>query len=147
MTKNFILFSFFILAIFAFSCEEPVANDPPPTTQETLAALSEYSLVNKLFADAFSETDDAAKYSDDQIDGDKNGSKVGYPIITITPLDAVTWPKTVTVDYGADNFLCQDGRLRRGVITFETTGFYRNPGTEVTITFQYQPTKNNYQPS
>lgn len=138
MTKYFIFLSFALLAIFAFSCKEPVVNDPPPTTEETVKTLSEYSLVNKLFADAFSETDDAAKYSDEQIDGNKNGTKEGYPVITITPLDATTWPKNVTIDYGTSNFLCQDGRYRRGVINFETTGFYRNPGTVVTITF------NNY---
>ncbi len=138
MTKYFIFLSFALLAIFAFSCKEPVVNDPPPTTEETIKTLSEYSLVNKLFADAFSETDDAAKYSDEQIDGNKNGTKEGYPEITITPLDATTWPKNVTIDYGTTNFLCQDGRYRRGVINFETIGFYRNPGTVVTITF------NNY---
>ena len=125
----------FSLAIFTFSCKEPEEEETPPTTEETLNALSEYSLVNKLYADAFSETDDAAKYTDDQIDGEKNGSKEDYPIITITPFDAVTWPKDVTVNYGTTNYLCQDGRYRRGVINFETTGFYRDEGTVVTITF------------
>jgi len=125
----------FSLAIFTFSCKEPEEIDNPPTTEETLNALAEYSLVNKLYADAFSETDDAAKYTDDQIDGKKNGYKEDYPIITITPFDAVTWPKDVTVNYGTTNYLCQDGRYRRGIINFETTGFYREEGTIVTITF------------
>jgi len=143
MTKYFILLSFALLAIFAFSCKEPVENDPPPTTEETLAALTEYSIVNKLYADAFSETDDAAKYTDDQIESGKKSTKEGYPTITIEPFDAVTWPKTVTVDYGPTNYLCQDGRYRRGVINFETTGFYHTEGTVITITFDnyYQ---NNY---
>jgi hypothetical protein len=136
MTRFFILLSITALAIFAFSCKEPEDHDTPPTTQETLTALSEYSLVNKLFSDSFSEADDAAKYSDDQIDGDKSGTKEGYPIITISPLDATTWPKDITVDYGTTNYLCQDGRNRRGIIHIETTGFYRDPGTVVTITFE-----------
>ncbi len=143
MTKYLIFLAFALLAIFTFSCKEPVVNDPPPTTEETRKVITEYSLVNKLFADAFSETDNAAKYSDEQIDGSKNGTKEGYPTITISPLDATTWPKTVTIDYGPTNFMCQDGRNRRGVINFETTGFYREPGTVVTISFNnyYQ---NNY---
>ncbi len=136
MTKYLTLFFIALLGVVMFSCkEEPEPIVTPPTTQEAVNALAEYALVNKLFSDAFSEADDAAKYTDDQIDGNKNGTKDG-PIITITPFDAVTWPKTVSVDYGPSNFLCQDGRSRRGVINFETTGFYREEGTIITVTFE-----------
>jgi hypothetical protein len=136
MTKCLTLFFIALLGVVMFSCkEEPEPIVTPPTTQEAVNALAEYALVNKLFSDAFSEADDAAKYTDDQIDGSKNGTKDG-PIITITPFDAVTWPKTVTVDYGLTNYECQDGRLRRGVINIETTGFYREEGTIITVTFE-----------
>lgn len=138
MTRYYILLTFALMAIFAFSCKEPVVNDPPPTTVETRQALTEYALVSKLFSDAFTQTDDAAKYSDKQIDGGNKGTRATYPIITIEPFDAVTWPKDITIDFGTVNFLCQDGRYRRGIINFETTGFYRDAGTIVTITF------NNY---
>jgi hypothetical protein len=136
MTKFLILISIALMAIFAFSCKEPVEADPPPTTAETLNALTEYSIVNKLFSDTFSETDDAAKYSDEQIDGGNKGTKDTYPIISIVPFDAVTWPKDISIDYGTENLLCEDGRYRRGKINFETTGFYRDAGTVVTITFE-----------
>jgi hypothetical protein len=135
MTKYLILLVIAVLGIVMFSCKEPEEVETPPTTEEALNALTEYALVNKLYADAFSETDDAAKHTDEQIDGAKNGTKDTYPEITITPFDAVTWPKNVTVNYGPTNFLCQDGRQRRGTINFETTGFYREEGTVVTITF------------
>jgi len=143
MTKYIILFVIALLGVVMFSCkDDPVPVDTPPTTDEALAAIGEYVLVNQLFSDAFSEADDAAKYTDEQVDGAKNGTKTD-PIIIITPLDAVTWPKTVTVDYGTENMTCQDGRLRRGIINFETTGFYSEEGTVVTVTFDnyYQ---NNY---
>ncbi len=119
-----------------FSCKDPEPIDTPPTNEEALNTISEYALVNKLFSDAFSETDDAAKQTDEQIDGNKNGTKDDYPTITITPFDAVTWPKTVTVNYGPTDYMCQDGRNRRGIINFEITGFYREDGTVVTITFE-----------
>ncbi|HNQ68198.1 MAG TPA: hypothetical protein PKN32_07460 [Bacteroidales bacterium] len=135
MTRNLILLLIALLAMFTFSCKEPQETEDPPTTQETLNALAEYSAVNKLYSDAFSETDDAAKYTDDQIEGKSGNTKDGYPIITITPFDAVTWPKTVTVNYGTTNYLCQDGHYRKGTINFETTGFYRDEGTVITITF------------
>lgn len=136
MTRLIILLSITALAIFAFSCKEPEDHDTPPTIEETRTAIAEYSLVNKLFSDSFSEADDAAKYSDDQIDGDKSGTKEGYPVITISPLDATTWPKDITVDYGTTNYVCQDGRTRRGIIHIETTGFYRDQGTVITLTFE-----------
>ncbi|PLX09648.1 MAG: hypothetical protein C0596_01105 [Marinilabiliales bacterium] len=135
MKKYLVLFLISVLGIVMFSCkDDPEPIDTPPTTQEALNAIAEYALVNKLFSDSFSEADDAAKYTDEQIDGTKNGTKEG-PTITITPFDAVTWPKTVVVDYGETNYLCTDGRYRRGVINFETTGFYREEGTVITITF------------
>jgi hypothetical protein len=135
MKKYLILLCFAILGIIMFSCEQPVEEEEPTTTEQTLNALKESSIVNKMYCDVFSEADDAAKYTDAQISGKNNGRKSTYPIITITPLDATTWPKTVTVDYGTLNFLCTDMRFRRGIISFETTGFYREPGTVITITF------------
>lgn len=137
MTKLFILLMITALAVAMFSCKEPAVDpiDTPPTNEQVLNVLTEYALVNKLYSDAFTETDDAARYTDEQIDGAKNGAKEGFPIITITPFDATTWPKDVTVNYGTTNYLCQDGRYRKGIINFETTGFYREPGTVITITF------------
>lgn len=135
MNKLIILFSITALAIFAFSCKEPANVDAPPTTQQTLTTLSEYSIVNKLFSDSFSEADKAAKNSDEQIDGNKNGAKDGYPIITISPFDLTTWPKEIKVDYGTTDYMCPDGNKRRGIINIETTGFYRDPGTVITVTF------------
>lgn len=134
--KNYVIYLLIaLMAIAMFGCkDDPDPVETPPTIQEAVGALSEYALVNKLFSDAFSETDDAAKYTDEQIDGAKNGTK-NFPIITIDNIDLTTWPKNVTVDYGTTNFTCQDGRVRRGVINFQTTGFYREQGTVITITF------------
>lgn len=36
--------------------------------------------------------------------------------ITIVPFDTINWPKTITVDFGPVNCLCNDGRYRRGQI-------------------------------
>lgn len=144
MNKLIILLSITALAIFTFSCKEPEDHDTPPTIQQTLNTLSEYSIVNKLFADSFSEADDAAKDGDNQIDGNKNGTKDGYPIITITPFDATTWPKEIKVDYGTTDYTCPDGNKRRGIINIETTGFYRDPGTVIKVNFDnyYQNSYN-----
>ncbi|HRY99806.1 MAG TPA: hypothetical protein P5550_12190 [Bacteroidales bacterium] len=34
--------------------------------------------------------------------------------VTIVPFDTITWPKTITVDFGPVNCLCNDGKYRRG---------------------------------
>ncbi len=123
------------LIILGYSCKEKDPQDNPPTNDQVLKAVQDYSIASKLFSDSFSESDKAAKNSDEQIDNHNQGQKDGYPIITITPFDAVTWPKNITVDYGNTNYLCQDGRYRRGKILIETTGFYRQAGTVITVTF------------
>ncbi|MEJ5268551.1 MAG: hypothetical protein WHW07_12205 [Bacteroidales bacterium] len=123
------------LIILGYSCKEKDPQNNPPTNEQVLKAVQDYSIASKLFSDAFSESDKAAKNSDDQIDNHNQGQKEGYPIITITPFDAVTWPKNITVDYGNTNYLCQDGRYRRGKILIGTTGFYRQAGTVITVTF------------
>jgi hypothetical protein len=53
---------------------------------------------------------------------------------TITPWDLTTWPKTVVIDFGTTNCLCNDGNNRRGVITAVFTGPYQDSATVITVT-------------
>lgn len=53
---------------------------------------------------------------------------------SITPFDAVTWPKTVTINFGTTNCLGDDGNFRRGIITAVFTGPYLDSGTVITVT-------------
>ncbi len=130
------LFSLFVFA--ACDKDEDIVKDPPLTESEkAMNVMTEYVLVNKLFSDAASEADGAAKDVDDQLAGKSNVHKSkNYPVVTITPFDTVTWPKTVIVNYGETNFLCPDGRYRRGVINFEITYWYHVEGTQLTVTFE-----------
>lgn len=125
-----------LLIIYGISCKkDDDNNNQTPTNEQVVKAIQDYALASKIFSDAFAQSDDAARKSDDRIDNNTQGQKDSYPIITITPFDAVTWPKNITVDFGETNYLCQDGRLRRGKIMLNTTGFYRQEGTVITITF------------
>jgi hypothetical protein len=47
----------------------------------------------------------------------------------------VTWPKTLTIDFGPTNCLGNDGKYRRGKIIVNHTNWYRQPGSVHTITF------------
>ena len=53
---------------------------------------------------------------------------------TVT-IDSVATPHTITVDFGASNCLCSDGRYRRGQINISYSGHYRDAGSTHTITF------------
>jgi len=54
--------------------------------------------------------------------------------ITITPFDTVSWPKTIVIDFGTTGCVGSDGNHRKGIINIVTTGWYRSPGTVITIT-------------
>ncbi|MEO6901747.1 MAG: hypothetical protein ABI315_01170 [Bacteroidia bacterium] len=54
--------------------------------------------------------------------------------VTITPLDTITWPKTVVIDFGSVNCLGFDGVYRRGIITAKFSGRYRKAGTVIEST-------------
>ncbi len=53
---------------------------------------------------------------------------------SITPFDLVTWPKTVTIDFGTVNCLGSDLNNRRGIITAVFSGPYLDSGTVITVT-------------
>ncbi len=58
--------------------------------------------------------------------------KGGFPIVTI---DTTASPKTMSIDYGTTNYVCEDGNLRRGIILVTWTGPYRSAGTVINISF------------
>ncbi len=136
-TKLLIILSSLVFLMLALSCEKEENDNnftQPPTNQEAVDALAEYALINKLFADAANETNAAAIDADNQLQGTEGNDK-SFPIIIITPLDLETWPKTVVVNYGETNVLCNDSTYRRGILNFVTTGWHHDVGTEITLTF------------
>lgn len=51
-------------------------------------------------------------------------------------LDLSTNPYLLSIDFGEENCLCNDGRYRRGKIMTTFTGMYREPGTVITHTLE-----------
>lgn len=49
--------------------------------------------------------------------------------------DTLSSPRTLTIDFGTTNCLCNDGRYRRGVINVSYNGQYRDSASVHTITF------------
>lgn len=57
--------------------------------------------------------------------------------------DTVSVPHLMTIDFGATNCLCMDGRYRRGQIMVSYNGHYRDSGYTHTITFNNYFVNNN----
>jgi len=54
---------------------------------------------------------------------------------TVT-MDTTAFPRMLTIDFGEENCLCNDGKYRRGKIIITFTGRYREPGTVITHNFE-----------
>jgi len=51
-------------------------------------------------------------------------------------IDLSSIPYLISIDFGEENCLCNDGRYRRGKIMVSFTGLYREPGTIITHTLE-----------
>ncbi|MBU0765382.1 MAG: hypothetical protein KJ607_11170 [Bacteroidetes bacterium] len=110
-------------------------NSPANPAQNAVTVAKEDATNDAVFSDVFRQVDDAARSSDESLEsGNKSISTNGCAVVTITPFDLITWPKTITIDFGDVNCLCNDGVYRRGVITAVTTDWYRNDGCVITVT-------------
>jgi hypothetical protein len=58
--------------------------------------------------------------------------------------DTVSVPHTLTIDFGATNCLCADGRYRYGKIIISYLGHYADSGSSHSITFNNYHVNNNW---
>ncbi|TNJ44988.1 hypothetical protein KFZ70_12045 [Tamlana fucoidanivorans] len=95
--------------------------------------LNEYVLVNGIFQDVVNNVGDAILKAESELKGEQIGSENG-PELIIEPFDLETFPKTITVDFGRGT-LCEDGIVRRGIITIISSGWFGQLGSFHTTTF------------
>lgn len=110
-------------------------NQQTGIAESAVQVAKEDATAQFIFADAFNQVDGAIKDQEESIQSGKKSIKTSYPYATITPFDLTTWPKTLTIDFGPTNLLCDDGVFRRGIITSVVTDWYTNTGAQVTVTF------------
>jgi len=111
------------------------------------ASINEIVLVETVYAD-ISEQIEVNIYNAEDIlfNGHKTGQnnlKETCANLSIAPFDTITWPKTITVDFGNSNCLGDDGRSRRGKVLISTTGRYHDSTTVLTVTFDNYYLNNN----
>ncbi len=131
---NFFAALFFAIGIFAFTaCEsedDAKLQENDPTTLKTLA--EDYISVAGLFV---------LSDIDEQTSGDTQKSATvveGYDcrIVTIHENDnGEFWPRRWSIDYGETGCEGLTGNIRKGVINIELTDFWKNSGSQRTITF------------
>lgn len=56
-------------------------------------------------------------------------------VITVSPQDLTTWPKTVTIDYGTTGCTGVNGYVRKGKITYTLNKRVREAGATLTVSF------------
>ncbi|MFN5181538.1 MAG: hypothetical protein ACK5D5_00785, partial [Bacteroidota bacterium] len=136
-TKINLLFSAALILISAsfFSCKKDKNEEDNDTSDAADNALSQQS-----YNDLGTMADEALR------NGTSNTYKFSNPnsvLSVCANLDLTSGTKvpistdgkdTITVDYGATNCLCNDGRYRRGAVRFVYTGPYRSAGTVITVT-------------
>jgi hypothetical protein len=126
-----------ILAVLFISCEETELKQTVDSAS-AIEALTEYATINKVYQDVGNNGGDAVLSAESSTTASKSSeTKTDGPIITVTPLDFTTFPKTTTIDYQS-GVLCKDGITRKGVVTIVSTDWYGKVDSEHTSTF------NNY---
>ncbi|NVO04014.1 MAG: hypothetical protein HXX09_15060 [Bacteroidetes bacterium] len=98
--------------------------------KDQLAAQNNSDAENA-FSDVFKQIDIVSKDTTLGVLGTIN---ISCATVTMSPI-GLTYPKTITIDYGTTNCEGTDGRFRRGKIIAVTTGKYRDSLTSITVTF------------
>jgi hypothetical protein len=133
MKTKTIINSLFVVAtigILISSCRkrEEKDNDTGAASDNSLAEGT-YNDVNNIADEA--STGSLSSYLAPHDDGYKS---VLSTCATVT-IDTTVSPRLITVDFGATNCMCSDGRNRRGKVLVSYTGAYRDSASTHTITF------------
>lgn len=127
MIKN--IFSVPVQMILLFSMISLASCVRERDTDTSMA--SELAMHEFAYHDASEIADDAAtKNTGENL---SNYKTRGY--CAVLTHDNVSNPRTITIDFGAANCMCNDGRTRRGKILVSYTGNYFDIGSVHTITF------------
>lgn len=112
--------------------DEEVIND------ETTVSLSD-AIAESLFDDVTTIADQAYSY----INSERKANLTTISDCAIITIDLIATPKTMIIDFGNSNCLCNDGRYRKGIINISFTGNYREQGTIITYNFDNYFVNNN----
>lgn len=149
---RFLPFAFLLtITTFLFSCQKdntaapPVSDDEAVTmSEENSAADAAYEETAEIGLSADADLEAAARAGNNNFGAGVHANinlfselalRLGPCVeIAVSPNDS-TYPKTVTIDYGA-GCLCRDGKFRKGAIILHYTKPLRVSGAVLTITLR-----------
>ncbi|MBU3822588.1 hypothetical protein KO566_10980 [Flavobacteriaceae bacterium XHP0103] len=125
-----------ILTLLFLGCDKEESVKPNTDANAAVEALTEFTVANKVFQDVGNNSADAVLSAESSTNTSKsNNTKANEPVITVSPLDFTTFPKTITIDYQS-GVLCKDGITRKGKIIVVSTDWYGKKDSEHTATFE-----------
>lgn len=133
---SLVLFSIVLLALNACKKDKPEITGDNDTSTSIENAMSDAAF------------NDVANIADEGYTGSISSYKTGGSSVFLSTCATVTFdttssPKLFSVDFGANNCLCNDGNYRRGKINVGFQGFYRDSGSVHSITFDNYFVNNN----
>jgi hypothetical protein len=99
-----VAFSLFVLS----ACKQEEAAFAP----RTVGIIEEQFLSS----DLFDEVLDEVEYTSEMWFGELKTGFDDCRIVTVEPMDRVTWPKTITIDFGTQGCLVREGLIKKGKI-------------------------------
>lgn len=124
-------------AIVLNACKKDEEDDPNQSEQaeRQVNATKDDALADKLFSELTDITDEAMRSQDKSYKDMVLDTIFMGPCVTVT-IDTLSFPNTVTIDFGDENCLCNDNKWRRGKIHVEHSGPYWAVGTVITTTLE-----------
>ncbi len=125
---KFVMIVMIGIAISLTSCKKDQGL-PDDTSAASYDAMAEriFNNVSNIADEAYSE-----KTANNKTE---NGKRLFLGECVEITLDLTAIPYVLTIDFGNENCLCNDGRYRRGKIIVSFTGRYREAGTVITHSF------------
>ncbi|MDP4266251.1 MAG: hypothetical protein Q8880_02300 [Bacteroidota bacterium] len=113
--------------VFVFSaCKDDKTDTNTRTAEDAISAVS-------IIYDIFNQIDAIAKDSNYHLSKSKNSDLTSC--MTVISSSDNSFPKLVTLDFGATNCLGSDGKNRRGKILFNISGKYYDQTTSISVAF------------
>lgn len=125
--KSFVT-AFFAISLVAFSAcsREEVALAP-----NTLKNIEDQILSFDLMDDVLDEVE----YTSEIFWGSLKSGFTDCRTVTVEPMDRLTWPKTITIDFGTEGCLVRDSVIKKGKIIISMGGSHFGTTWTKVITF------------
>lgn len=124
-----------LVAITAFSIFSS-CNKTTDTPEETTFSAQDDALAEQIYDNISDLADEAYDLNTEGLKSTDGGERLFLGDCATVTLDTTVFPRELTIDFGEENCLCNDGRYRRGKIIITFTGRYRMPGTVITHGFE-----------